>query len=235
MAKVYLGIPFYGDKIGWGIPGALMRASKRAGCLSHYRMQSFSVLPRNFNMLYAEALNSRKEGVTHFCMLHDDIVIEDYWLDKMLDIQERVKADVLSVVSPIKDGRGLTSTALDIPMTDFMGEYTPRRLTLHEIFEKYEPTFTDEKILLNTAVMLVRINNDWADKISFDFDEKIVKNPSGNFEAFGMSEDWLYSRRAKAHGAKLFATREVLINHLGPTKYYNAKPWGEWTEDRQIT
>ena len=44
--------------------------------------------------------------------------------------------------------------------------------------------------------------------------------------AVGMSEDWAFSRRARALGATLYATREVSIVHSGMKDYRNDSAWG---------
>ena len=41
-----------------------------------------------------------------------------------------------------------------------------------------------------------------------------------------MPEDWLFSRQARANGAKLFATREVKLLHRGPKSFGNMNAWG---------
>ena len=45
-------------------------------------------------------------------MLHDDVVPEAFWLDKLIAELELHSADVMSAVVPVKSGNGLTSTAV---------------------------------------------------------------------------------------------------------------------------
>src|SRR5262245_17498739 len=73
-----------------------------------------SLLASNFNRIWCYALNLVHHGerVDYFAMLHDDIDPEKYWLDKLIDELEAQELDLLSVVVPIKDRRGMTSTAL---------------------------------------------------------------------------------------------------------------------------
>lgn len=185
---------------------------------------SHSVLTKNFNFLWANALNQRKV-CTHFLMLHADITPEEGFIDKMMKTMENLEADVLSVVSPIKSSEGLTSTAIDID-----GIWNVKRLTMKEIFDR-DPTFTDEKLLINTGLMLVNMQKPWVEKICFRFEDAIIVEDE-KFKAVGMSEDWLFSRDAKALGAKIFATREISILHHGNAAYPNNSVWGTQIEGR---
>ena len=111
--SVYIGVPTYDGRIHKNLATALQKAS--ADRVSKTTsIITCSVLTRAFNLLYAHALNERRNGTSHFCLLHDDIVPEPFWLDEMLRLMERHDADVLSVVVPIKNEKGLTSTALDV-------------------------------------------------------------------------------------------------------------------------
>lgn len=221
---VFLAIPCYGNKVGAETIASVMNASIN-GIKKTVAVLGFSILTRNFNMLYAEALNSRTRH-TVFCMLHDDISPEIGWMDKMLQLMDSHNADILSVVSPIKDNRGMTSTALDIPLGNSV-----RRLSLTELYTNYDATFTHEKLLVNSGLMMVRLTDSRCEKLWFSFEDSIIKNADGKFEAIGLSEDWTFSRRAHAEGLRVFATREVKLTHTGQMKYDNSK-WGQWTEDR---
>jgi hypothetical protein len=213
LTSVYLATPTYDGRIHNEILGAYLGGSNK-GIIAKYQIQSGSWITRNFNSCYAAALNERKNGVTHFCLLHDDVVPStSLWLDSMVTTMERVRASVLSVVVPLKWDRGDTSTAIDT-------DTGPKRMTLAEVY-KQEPTFTDPRILLNTGCMLVDIRQDFADKLWFEFEDKIVKGEDGNFYAIGVPEDWHYSRQAKALGASLWATREIPVKHIGGGQWSN--------------
>lgn len=228
--KVFLGVPSYDDRVGAGIVNVPVFASRRQA-VECMQIESGSWLTKNFNSLYARALNMRVErGITHFCLLHDDISVNDpWWLDRMLDLMAEHHADVLSVVVPIKNGSGITSTALD----EVVGpDRHIRRLTLHEVFNQFPATFTHEKLLLNTGVMLVDVRRTWADLAWFDFMDKIVREDSGVFRAVGLPEDWGFSRKAAALGARLFATREIKVTHHGRGAFGNHGPWGALKTDQ---
>lgn len=191
------------------------------------------------------ALNARTPGInkenksvggcTHFAMIHNDIIALPGWLDKMLALAEKHDADILSVISPIKDERGLTSFALDEEIEPGNGglpvEYAPRRLTLTEIYDNYPETFeVPGKLLINTGLMLVRLKNPLTEELYFAFDDKIIKQ-KGKFIPVGISEDWFFSRLAQAKGLKVFATREIKLNHAGRFLFGNEK-WGTWDKDK---
>jgi len=193
-----------------------------------------SALTFNFNHLWASALNRavRGEPLDAFAMLHTDIMPQgDDWLDRMLAIFERTQADVLSVIIPIKDEKGLTSTALDT------SRWTPRRLTMHEVFT-LPPTFDGALIrekfgaplLLNTGLMLVRMGRSWNSEVCFTIDNKIDR-VGEHFVAFFEPEDWKFSRWANAKDLKLVATREILAGHIGQTVFRNDSPWGMLSVD----
>lgn len=215
MNKVFLGIPTSDLKVHPDIIAAVLHASPK-GQLNGLRTHSYSCLTRNFNELYCAALNARKEGITHFCMLHSDVVPHGMgWLDIMLEIMQAHQTDVLSAIIPIKDNKGFTSTALD---TD---QWRPRRLTMTEICKEYPETFTRPDLLINTGLMLIDIRKPWVEQCHFMFLDTI-QNRDGIFYAENSPEDWEFSRDARLKGAKIFATRAIGVTHYGHAGYINA-------------
>lgn len=228
MNKVYLGIPCYGNKVSEGTVRSVTMASK-TGAVDMFHCSSYSLLPQNFNMLYCDALNQRKDGITHFAMLHDDIIPEPFWLDKMLLIMGSHRADALCVVVPVKDSRGVTSTAIDAEDANTFCKV--RRVTMTEAYKKYKPTFTHPRLLLNTGCLLIDLSKPWVEKVWFHFENRIVKDSEGQFKAEGVSEDWAFSRMALKEGARLFATREISVLHEGLSRWGNQEAWGSVAED----
>src|SRR5215469_11944582 len=107
--KVFLAVPHYGS-IESGTAGALLTASAQFS--PYVNFEPGSLLSYVFNRLWCECLNMRRERpVTHFAMLHADMCPDPGWLDILVTELERTGADVMSAVAPIKDQRGLTSTA----------------------------------------------------------------------------------------------------------------------------
>lgn len=227
-ARIYVALPGYGGVIGTHILRTVFSASSR-GYMEKAEPSSYSFLTHNFNVLFCEALNHRKLGFTHFAMCHDDCEPERGWLDKMVDIATERRADILSVVIPIKDEQGYTSTALDTLTVD--PEWRVKRLTMTEIYRDYEPTFTHPKLLLNTGLMLVDLRKPAVEKLWFEFKNVIQKLPDGTMFPKCFPEDWQFSRMARREGLRLYATREIKVDHWGRHKYGNDKPWGTKQED----
>src|SRR5512146_50667 len=70
---------------------------------------------KTFNRLWAAALTKAQRGkITHFAMLHSDIAPEPGFLDVLMEECCRLNADLVSAVIPLKDGRAVTSTAIDV-------------------------------------------------------------------------------------------------------------------------
>jgi hypothetical protein len=178
-----------------------------------------SLLAYNFNTFWADALNHRPE-MTHFLMLHSDVVPAPGFLGTLLAEMERVHADVLSVVIPIKSKEGLTSTAVETH-----DRWKPRRLSMSEVFERDE-SFTEDGLLVNTGLMLVDFRKHWVEKIQFTVNDAIRRKTDGTFEAVVEPEDWNFSRQVRALGGVAWATRKVQVLHVGTTAYGNSNPWG---------
>lgn len=182
-----------------------------------------SLLAHNFNGMWARALNERARGITHFVMLHSDVFPHSQtWLGEMHAIMERVGASVLSVVLPLKDHWGVTTTALDRANI-----WSPKRLTMKEIYAENQPaTFTHEKLLVNTGLMMVDFRAPWVEQAYFAMRDEIRQKPSGEYYAVAESEDWFFSRKARELGATLYATREIAASHFGGANFDNTSAWG---------
>jgi len=224
---VLVSIPTYLDMLNAQLIHPIIRASDRKDIAYDISRCDTSANAHGMNRLWIDALERAERGeITHFMMLHSDIVPEFNWLSKMMTIMERTGADVLSAVVPIKDSQGFTSTALDQPVSDVDPYWRVRRLTMREVY-KMEPTFTDPNLLLNDGLMLVNLANrsvKW-DEVFFQFEDRIIRH-HGKRTAVCMPEDWNFSRKCRTAGAKLWATREVALNHMGPAAYPNGGPWG---------
>jgi hypothetical protein len=213
------------------------------------RMCPSSLLTMSFNVLWAGCLNERKaKGYRYFAMIHDDICPQRNWLDILIDELEAHDADVVSAVVPIKEPTGVTSTAMD----DTGDEWSPRRLTLNELWpydpatEKneyrrkrlgpvgwpgYPETFTAPKILLNSGLWVCRFDRPWCEDVYFRQMDEIKKLPDGNFAVRTRSEDWEFSRTLRAKGCKLYATRKIQLEHER-AEWHTRHPWGTWDRDR---
>lgn len=182
----------------------------------------------------------REQGVTHFAMLHDDIQPADGWIDTLLEEMNRVDADIISVVVPLKENSGLTSTAID---TD---PWRPRRLTMREV-AKLPETFNgwDARnlglgsdhlselwpcLLVNTGCWICKFTDEWAERAFFHVRDKIIR-VNGHFEPRVAPEDWEFSRWAHNEGLKVYATTKVHLTHSGTAQFQNWGSWGQETDE----
>jgi len=197
-----------------------------------------SLLCKTFNELWARALTGRRlHGFTHFIMCHADVVPEPRFKSKLLEEIERLGADMVSAVVPIKDHRGLTSTAIDL------GETRRRRLTMTEVYALPETfNFADVNrafympeargLLLNTGCWIADLRKPWVEKMFFrqqDWIEYDAHENSATIQT--IPEDWDWSRRLNDLGCSLYATRKVMLQHRGDMNYDNSRPWGSLATD----
>lgn len=238
--KVVLGCPSYDGTRHDGSCNGIRFATKRYPTKA--LQQPSSLMCRNFNILYAMALEQRDLGqATHFAMLHADVEPEAFWLDTLMDVMDSRGVDIVSAIIPVKQMVGLTSTAIEHATNEWGVE---RRLTMHEVM-KLPVTFGTEicpgrKLLLNDGLMLVDLRGEWADQesVCFHTPNRIVreKQPDGKMKRIVecVSEDWYFSREAQRHGAKVVATRKVpVMHHGGHGGFANTMAWGEWEFDRE--
>jgi hypothetical protein len=168
-----------------------------------------SVLTQCFNTLLADALNAREtDGVTHFAMLHNDVIPTRGWLDVLLGEMQAGDYDMVSAVVPLKNPKGLTSTGIDT-----VGDpWAVRRLTMTEIFDLPE-TFTASDIsyrkdlgqlLCNTGCWLMRLYEPWVSGLHFRQQDRIAWCLSEKkYAAQSISEDWDFSRQLVSRGCRI--------------------------------
>lgn len=216
--------------------GRAQRATQSPNVLVYPGAQWCSLLTYTFNLLWAGFLSKREElGLTHFAMMHDDIVPETGWMDVLLREMEKNHADLVSAVVPIKDNRGLTSTA-----TETNDVWNPRRLTMREVWDGTGDPFFDcgetvtsvqcPDLLVNTGLWVCDIRKPWCEKVWFEQRDELVREADGTFTVNTAPEDWNFSRAVKREGGVIAATRAVKLYHERP-EYTNAKPWGAWAVD----
>lgn len=243
---VFLGVPTGGGVLDHGTAHAILCAPRFVRCAPAFN--SFSLLAANFNFLLTSALNLRADGFTHFCLLHNDVVPQgETWLADLLEEMERAEASAIAAVIPIKDDRGLTSTAMDYSGLPDVSPFAARRLTMTEIArmpetfdadeaEAYLPDFPcnqiDPVLLINTGLLLIDIRQPWVEQVCFTVDDVIRRNPvTGAYEAFTDPEDWNFSRQMQRLGVRYVATRRVRVEHVGRCGYPNANAWGRCPTD----
>lgn len=206
--------------------GTIFKATTKFRCVP--AICQSSLLCFSFNTLWGGGLNQRKTiPFKYFAMIHDDICPQTGWLDTLIEELERTGADVMAAVVPIKEPTGVTSTAIDATGD----EWSPRRLTLRELWRDYPETFTHERILLNTGLWVCRFDAAWCEEVWFEQHDRIVKLPNGMYAADTKSEDWNFSRTLREKfNLKLYATRKIQLEHER-AEWHTRCPWGRWDVD----
>jgi hypothetical protein len=237
MRSVALGIPSRG-KAGSDIEalatGVASKATDgRSAIEIHPRLAWSSLLPYTFNMLWAGFLGMRESHkLTHFAMIHDDIVPDAGWLDVLIAELEANDADIVSAVVPIKGPNGLTSTGVD----DTGDQWNPRRLTLTQVYQM-PATFGDAEaggpLLANTGLWVCRFDRPWVERVAFRQQDRITRYPDGRFVPETKPEDWDFSRQVRSLGGRILATRKVGLAHERE-EWHNRAPWGRWAVDEDL-
>lgn len=212
----------------------------------HFKFNN-SLLGRGFNHCWAEAIHAYEIGeATHFAMMHGDVCPEPHWVDSFWEEMVALDADIIAAVIPIKDGAGLTSTAMD------SGEkYDPQRLTMTEVMALPETFSNDDvtaagfnptggRLLVNTGLWIADLSKPWVRAVDdngllrcfFTIDDRVVRSDD-NYTVSVAPEDWNFSRMIYkvCPDARIFATRKVHLAHMGESSFPNDSQWGEWKRD----
>lgn len=208
------------------------------------------------NTLIAAALNAREafeagktvgEGglnVTHIVLMHNDVVPETGWLDKLIHEQLATGADMLSVVIAIKDMDGKSSCAIDDDPYE-----VERRITMTEVYD-LPPTFSAEdcgyppgKLLVNHGLCVFDFTKPWWREVNadgtlalhFTSPDRIKRaGPDNKWQSQHAPSDWHISRELNHRGAKVLATRKIRCAHYGNIPFSNDCAWGNWTIDEAL-
>lgn len=240
--RIFIGIPAYGETLHSSFLAARENASAK-NRVAHISVMNLSSLTMCYNALLTGALNLRKKGVTHFLLWHSDIIpLEDCWLDTLLDEMNRFDADVISAFSPLKDHTGLTSTGLLVESSEEEKKDAPwrdvkvERFSLKDLYANHPVTFTHEKMMLNTGLMLIDLRKPWlyqGKMPCFQFQDSIELHEDGDYRVAGYPECVLLAKVAHERKAKFYATRKVLLSHYGQMGFTNSAPWG--SVDRPVS
>lgn len=182
-----------------------------------------SLLCVGFNAGVAAAKN---EGVEYFALLHADLAPQGQWLKQLLDDAREYDLDIIHAPAAIKDGRGVTSTAMAYT-TD---KWAPkRRLTIKELAKLPEVFTIDDvreridsraQVLLpNTGCLLMRCGEWFQTWQGFCFDDIVAINEEGRHVASFVPEDWNLGFDAHASGIRVGATTRVKTLHTGYAQY----------------
>lgn len=237
--KVYLAVP--GNKFCWGTVTGVVNSTAKHIARPMNGGFCFSG-QEDFNILLIDAINLYEAGeITHFAMLHGDIAPDEsqHWLDILLEEMDARSASLVSVVSPIKDGRGLTSTGI----CDLNDPWRPyRRFTVRECLEKLPATFNnadagypDRPLLHNTGMWVAdlrrevfrRANAAGELDLYFRFPTRAIRGDDGKWTHQRESEDWAFSRDLWLRGVRdTWATTKVRLNHEGKVMFGTYNAWG---------
>jgi hypothetical protein len=228
--SVFLAVPHYDQIVPGALPGLLQPSKESVSTLC---LEGGSLLAMVFNQLWCQALNQRRLfGLTHFAMHHADIQAPPYWIDTLLEEQAKVGADVLSVVVPIKDTRGLTSTGVRNPITGAIRRFTLKEIfDLPETFSSADTDVPDHWLMVNTGLWICDFSKPWVENVVFSILDSIIEE-QGRFGARSLPEDWNFSGWCARHELRVFATRKVPVVHHGRGQYASDKVWGEWLTDQ---
>jgi hypothetical protein len=234
VSKVFIALPTYDNRVD-SRQALFLYGARMDNLQTTIKTRGLSALCWCFNWLWADCLNDRT--FDYFLMIHADIVpmYPNRWMTKLINEANDAQADLFSVVSPLKNQDGLTSTGL------ISNEHPKeRRLSMTEIMAMPE-TFnatnvarvfgwegdTNIRLLVNTGCMLIdlRRNRDKWEKMHFQTHDDVVR-VNGKLEATFEPEDWLFSKQAADFGLKVAATRSVKLIHSGHFDYTNEGAWG---------
>ncbi len=238
MRNLLIAIPSYDGLVDFQMQAHVYRET--SGYAERFvACQQSSLLANCCNQLYCMALNNRKQ-YSHFMMWHTDVRVKDGGVvSGLLAEMERLGAGCISVLMPLKDEKGLTSTGLLCRNSDGRRR---RRLTIKEAAQLPD-TFgredlirlwdfpNDSSLLINTGLMLLDLQQDWAEKIYFNIRDRITRAADGSFVAIVDPEDWNLSRQLHDFGAKVLCTRKFTAFHKGIGLYSNQGTWGRWETD----
>jgi hypothetical protein len=252
---ILVGIPTHDNRVHAQLCTRLLEEAQRDDA-PHFTVafRASSLLPLACNWVWCLALGNRPE-VSHFLMIHSDVIPEPGFMSKLMGIMDETGAQVISVLLPIKDLRGMASTALmSMPATPrgLEAGRRLRRLTLREaadarlpehfdagdlarLFEWDEARDGKPVLLANTGLMLADVRPQWAEKAYFEMVDGIRLDDAQagrKWTPVVRSEDWQFSLLAAQAGARVVVTRRVSAQHAGMALYPNRGDWGQWNTDR---
>jgi hypothetical protein len=241
---VFIGLPSYDGRVEFdSASNVLQAATRRPKVVMH---TAGSLLARNFNILWCNALNNReKYGLRWFAMLHGDIIPHDpYWIDTLIAEAEQHGAGLMSAVVPIKDPSGYTSTALFgddewVPLC----RLTQKQVNDDMFFQTFDAdvarvslrsapdgmktdVLDDAQLLVNTGCMVARLDAPWSEHVHFEINDRIVKLETGEWACQVMPEDWNLSLQVARLGGRVMATTKVKLAHRGNADYESTGTWG---------
>lgn len=232
--SVFIALP---HRPGEGMPYILHAALSSRGTEHTEHPESggvcSSLLTTNFNDLWCRALNSRPRP-SHFLMVHSDVgPLGNGWVDTMLRELDKAKADVLSIVMPLKNGEGVTSTGIMRASDNKIRKLSLREtLACPTTFDAAAAGYPGSTLLINTGLWVCRFDPRWVEKIVFRIHDTILKDVNGKFMPAAVGEDFLFSIDAQRLGLRVVASHCIQATHVGRFDYPNFGAWGAVDGDK---
>jgi hypothetical protein len=232
--RIILGIPHSGGPcMTFDTARAIYHCSKN----HDVKVLGISGPAGNFNQILAWCLNAVRDGEADImAMLHTDIEPQDYWVDILEDERQRLDADMVSALVPIKDTRIVSSSGIREAADPWL---YPRVFTMAEA-EQFPETFNAADVgypggclLHNNGCWIAdlrrpvfhQVDDDGLLIAMFDFRRRI-RLADGKFVFECEGEDWLFSRKLYELGATTYVTRKVSLTHEGSFRYPCRGGWG---------
>jgi len=241
-------------KIFLAFPGPTLLIETAIAMLTHCTREHHVTLEPsphsvdNHNALWCRALNAFEEGrCTHVAYCHSDVIPfigqhGERWLDVLADEADAKGAHIMAAAIRKKDPTGCLSTAVARPGDEWR---VHRAITCHELhclpetFDAADFGYPGWPLLVNFGLTLIDLRDGRFLKTDssgelfccFQFPKRFGRRPDGKFACLAArSEDYWFSYRAWQLGAKICATRKIVIDHEGPARYSNRAPCGTWTD-----
>lgn len=190
-----------------------------------------SILTYTMNTFLTLALNAQLDGedITHWGMLHSDVVPDDGFFDIIMEDLLEHDADFMGAIIPIKDRTAITSTGyLE------KGEMweVDRRLVLRDL-EKFgmrkqilmASDIGPGVLLANTGCCMMRFDQEWRKELLFTVQDRIIMK-DGRYVPQVIPEDWNLCKRLHEMGCKVMVSRQVALSHYGDNDWSNRSAWG---------
>lgn len=252
MATVFLALPTYDGTLSARTAEAAYGTASDQHRVLVYPLGK-SLLAANCNSLLAACYNTADKvgGIDWFAMLHADMAPEPLWLDTLIEEAEEHGADLMSAVVPIKNEKGLTSTAIGndresisqfgrLTMQQVHSCWCPQTFDVSAIasaLERMDEPHRVDKcprhyLLANTGCMVFRLaGRSWPLSVCFEMRDGLYRRADGTVQAWGFSEDWYFSRAVADAGGKVYCTSAVKVEHIGSANYPNDRAWGTVAND----
>lgn len=231
-------------KVLLGFPGGNMHYGAHKG-LAHATLGAHDVHEEqsgmgwdDMNRLWCWALNQSARGkITHFAMLHSDIMPSPGWIDLLIDELDATRSHFISAIAALKDENGLTSCGIgdaNDPWNPFRRFTMTELMQMPETFDVSATPHPDKYILHNSGCWVADLRNPLWRTVDqnkclvadFAFPIRGRMLDSGEIVHERESEDWHFSRMIASLGLKTLATRRVSTIHFGQKGFRNDHKWG---------